>query len=79
MSPRAESSHEKYFPINKELKILEDYKNGKIVDPSDLEIIDELAMVGFIRRGVSLKMKKPTAKTTTLGLSFVQDMKMGPE
>ncbi|WP_319580353.1 hypothetical protein [uncultured Methanospirillum sp.] len=61
--------------LQKELRILEEYQQGKIIEPNDSQILEDLCVVGFLRRGISLKEKKPTAITTTSGLSFLKGMK----
>ena len=50
-----------------ERRILKKYLGGRIVDRDDERMIDRLASTGLVHRGVSIKQKKRTAKTTTLG------------
>ena len=55
------------FPFRRERTVLKRYLEGRIIQPEDAEVIDELAMTGFIRKGFSLTEKRETAIVTELG------------
>ena len=48
-------------------KILKKYVGGRVVDPEDESMIKQLSRTGLMHRGLSIKQKKRTAKTTVLG------------
>ena len=53
--------------VKSDMKILKKYSTGKDVDPADEARLDELAAIGLVRNGLSIKRKKITAKTTPAG------------
>lgn len=55
-----------------ELRILQKYCIGQVIQEQDKDIIEELASIGLIRIGISLNQRKQTAKTTSLGLLLIQ-------
>jgi hypothetical protein len=59
---------------NYEFEILQKYFVGHVIDETDREIIEELALVGLVRIGLSLKQNSTTAKTTTLGQQLIGGM-----
>lgn len=54
-----------YFPL------LEKYRNGEDVDDADMPKLDILASIGLIKKGISIKRKKITAKTTSSGIGLL--------
>lgn len=57
--------------FEQELRILRKYKEGRDIDDEDSPILDELASVGFMHKGFSLRRNQPTAKTTDMGRSLI--------
>jgi hypothetical protein len=51
--------------------ILTYYKEGKDIRDDDVEIVNELSSIGLMKKGISLKRKVVTAKTSTLGLKLI--------
>ena len=58
--------------ISEDVRILNAYKEGKDISLADLEKIEELASIGLVKKGISLKRRKVTAKTTALGLRLIK-------
>ena len=58
--------------ISEDVRILNAYKEGKDISLTDLEKIEELASIGLVKKGISLKRRKVTAKTTALGLRLIK-------
>jgi hypothetical protein len=52
------------------MKILHKYANGKDVDSADDCILREMALIGLMNIGLSIKRKTITAKTTDVGLGL---------
>ena len=57
--------------IEDDLKILEKYKDGRDIDPGDFSKVNELASIGLMKKGLSIRRKKSTAKTTPLGRKLI--------
>jgi len=53
--------------VKGDMKLLKKYAKGRDVDEVDEERIEELASIGLIRNGISIKRQKITAKTTPMG------------
>jgi hypothetical protein len=51
--------------------ILKKYEDWRDIEDEDLPRINELATIGFMKKGLSLTREKITAKTTELGLKFI--------
>lgn len=64
--------------IERETQILEKYRNLVKVDEMDISYVDDLASVGLIRCGFSMKTEPPTlmAKTTPKGISVYKRSKV---
>jgi len=64
------------MPVNQtirdDIEILRRYETGKDIEESDRQKLDELASIGLIRKGISIKRRQVTAKTTPLGLKLLQ-------
>ena len=58
--------------IKEDIEILRRYKVGKDIEDSDIQKLDELASIGLIRKGISIKRRRVTAKTTPLGLKLLK-------
>jgi len=54
------------------LDILETYRNGKPLDKKHDKIISLLCSVGLMRQGYDLDLKVRTARTTDLGIGFIE-------
>ena len=57
--------------IMQDEKILTFYKDGKDVVQKDIRVVNELASIGLMNKGISLKRKVVTAKTSALGLKLI--------
>jgi len=57
--------------LEKDLNLLEKYKDGGDLDPEDIEAVNILCSIGLMNRGISLKRKVVTAKTTGTGLGLI--------
>ena len=57
--------------IMRDEEILTFYKDGKDVVQKDIKIVNELASIGLMKKGISLKRKVVTAKTSALGLKLI--------
>ena len=64
------------MPVNQtirdDIEILRRYETGKDIEESDRQKLDELASIGLIRKGISIKRRQVTAKATPLGLKLLQ-------
>ena len=58
--------------VREDIEILRRYEAGKDIEDSDIQKLDELASVGLIRKGISIKRRQVTAKTTPLGLKLLK-------
>jgi len=58
--------------IREDIEFLKRYEVGKDIEDSDIQKLDELASVGLIRKGISIKRRRVTAKTTPLGLKLLK-------
>ncbi len=58
--------------IKEDIEILRRYKVGKDIEDSDIQKLDELASIGLIRKGISIKRRRVTAKTTPRGLKLLK-------
>jgi len=58
--------------VREDIEILRRYEVGKDIEDSDIQKLDELASVGLIRKGISIKRRQVTAKTTPLGLKLLK-------
>jgi hypothetical protein len=47
------------------------YKNGEDIDDADKPKLDTMASIGLIKKGISIKRKKITAKTTSTGIGLL--------
>lgn len=52
-------------------EILKKYLTGRILDEVDRFYVEEMATVGLMNTGYSLKQEKETAKTTYLGRACI--------
>lgn len=61
--------------INKEMErewaLFYKYRHGGNADPKDLPLIEGLCLVGLMNKGLSLKRKVITAKTTKQGMDLL--------
>lgn len=62
-----------YYPFKEERKILRKYRDGLEIEPDDIEILDELATVGLIRRGFSLSSNSETAIATAMAQILIAE------
>ena len=53
--------------VREDMRLLKKYSAGRDVDEADVVRLEELAAIGLIRNGLSIKRQKITAKTTTMG------------
>lgn len=51
--------------------ILTYYKKGNDIRTQDVRIVNELSSIGLMKKGISLKRKVVTAKTSALGLKLI--------
>lgn len=58
--------------IKEDIEVLRRYKVGKDIEDSDIQKLDELASIGLIRKGISIKRRRVTAKTTPRGLKLLK-------
>lgn len=58
--------------IREDIEFLKRYEVGKDIEDSDIQKLDELASIGLIRKGISIKRRRVTAKTTPLGLKLLK-------
>jgi hypothetical protein len=58
--------------VREDIEILKRYEVGKDIEDSDIQKLDELASIGLIRKGISIKRRRVTAKTTPLGLKLLK-------
>ena len=58
--------------VKEDIEILRHYKVGKDIEDSDIQKLNELASIGLIRKGISIKRRRVTAKTTPLGLKLLK-------
>ena len=58
--------------VREDIEILRRYEVGKDIEDSDIQKLDELASIGLIRKGISIKRRRVTAKTTPLGLKLLK-------
>ena len=58
--------------VREDIEFLKRYEVGKDIEDSDIQKLDELASVGLIRKGISIKRRRVTAKTTPLGLKLLK-------
>ena len=58
--------------IKEDIEILRRSKVGKDIEDSDIQKLDELASIGLIRKGISIKRRRVTAKTTPQGLKLLK-------
>ena len=52
-------------------RILIKYRDGRDLDEEDRALVDNLCDIGFMKRGISLRRLKVTAKTISLGLKLI--------
>ena len=57
--------------IQLDLEILDKFQDGGYVSERDLPRVEELASIGLLKMGLSLKKMTPTAKTTSLGKKYL--------
>ncbi|MFA5760353.1 MAG: hypothetical protein WC877_01170 [Dehalococcoidales bacterium] len=53
--------------------ILIKYKNGRDLDLEDTRLVDELCLVGMMKKGIRLQRNVVTAKTLPLGLKLLNE------
>ncbi len=58
--------------VREDIEILRRYEAGKDIEDNDIQKLDELASIGLIRKGISIKRRRVTAKTTPLGLKLLK-------
>jgi len=58
-------------PIQLDLEMLHKFQDGGYVSERDLPRVEELASIGLLKMGLSLKKMMPTAKTTSLGKKYL--------
>ncbi len=58
--------------VREDIEFLKRYEVGKDIEDSDIQKLDELASIGLIRKGISIKRRRVTAKTTPLGLKLLK-------
>jgi hypothetical protein len=47
------------------------YRDGEDVDPKDMSKLNVLASIGMVKKGISIKRKTITAKTTPTGIGVL--------
>ena len=47
---------------------------GRIIDIIDTSDLNRLASIGFVKKGVILRERKVTAKTTAIGMKILSDI-----
>ena len=52
-------------------RLLKIYKDGRDVSDENMQRVTELASIGMMNKGLSLKRQKITAKTTSFALKFI--------
>ena len=57
--------------MKRNLELMEKYKDGRDLDPEDVEAINRLCSIGLMNRGISTKREVITAKTTGTGLGLL--------
>ena len=57
--------------ILEDVEILKKYKDGEDIPSNELQKINELASIGLVKKGMSFKRLKITAKTSELGLKLI--------
>ena len=67
--------------MNSMIKILEKYKNKRVIESEDAEAVKELAMGGYVRYGYefdrSTFLSTLTANVTSLGIEVYNNYKRG--
>ena len=58
--------------VREDIEFLKRYEVRKDIEDSDIQKLDELASIGLIRKGISIKRRRVTAKTTPLGLKLLK-------
>lgn len=62
----------KVGPFSREYDVLMKYKDGGVIEESDVVTIDELSSVGLITKGIDTIAIKSTARTTDLGRKLIK-------
>jgi hypothetical protein len=60
--------------IHGDIELLMKYQTGRIIDPIDTPNLNRLASIGFVKKGVILRERKITAKTTAVGIKIITDL-----
>lgn len=57
--------------ITEYVPLLLKYKHGEDIEDEDKSKLDTMASIGLIKKGISIKRKRITAKTTSTGIGLL--------
>jgi hypothetical protein len=60
--------------LEADITLLRKYKEGRIVDKTDIDQLNRLANVGLIKKGLIIQSREITARSTEIGLKILSEL-----